>query len=432
MTTATHAPPVAATSRSLAPFRDLFAARTWKSTAHLLGNLAVGVVTFTITLPALVGTAASVPLFPAAVLGAWLLVAVTRLLGRLERLRIWIFLDLDIPYPHPDDRALSWWRRLWARVGRASTWKEVAILVLALPVGAITFSLALATWCIPLTLLTLPLYAWALPGDRADLWFMTIGAGWPSVVAALIGAVGLLFVPLVIRLLAALNGRLARWFLGPSRRHALDERVAVLETSRSRVVDAAEAERRRIERDLHDGAQQRLVALAMDLGMARERLATDPDKARQLLDEAHAEAKQALTELRNLARGIHPAVLTDRGLDAALSAVAARSPVPVDLRVQVGARPGPNVESIAYFVVSESLANVAKHSGATRATVQVARRGNRLVIEVSDNGRGGADPALGTGLAGLHDRVAGVDGWLHVSSPLGGPTTLLVELPCGS
>jgi signal transduction histidine kinase len=208
--------------------------------------------------------------------------------------------------------------------------------------------------------------------------------------------------------------------------------VAVLETSRSRVVDAAEAERRRIERDLHDGAQQRLVALAMDLGMARERLATDPDKARQLLDEAHAEAKQALTELRNLARGIHPAVLTDRGLDAALSAVAARSPVPVDLRVQVGARPGPNVESIAYFVVSESLANVAKHSGATRATVQVARRGNRLVIEVSDNGRGGADPALGTGLAGLHDRVAGVDGWLHVSSPLGGPTTLLVELPCGS
>ena len=157
--------------------------------------------------------------------------------------------------------------------------------------------------------------------------------------AALVGAVGLLFVPLVIRLLAAVNGRFARWFLGPSRRHALDARVAVLETSRSRVVDAAEAERRRIERDLHDGAQQRLVALAMDLGMARERLATDPDKARQLLDEAHAEAKQALTELRNLARGIHPAVLTDRGLDAALSAVAARSPVPVDLRVEVGARP---------------------------------------------------------------------------------------------
>ena len=125
MTTATHAPPVEATSRSFGLFRDLVAPRTWKSTAHLLGNLAVGVVTFTITLPALVGTAASVPLFPAAVLGAWLLVAVTRLLGRLERLRIWIFLDLDIPYPHPDDRALSWWRRLWARVGRASTWKEV-------------------------------------------------------------------------------------------------------------------------------------------------------------------------------------------------------------------------------------------------------------------------------------------------------------------
>ena len=152
---------------------------------------------------------------------------------------------------------------------------------------------------------------------------------------------------------------------------------------------------------------------------------------------AHEEAKSALKEIRDLVRGIHPVILEDRGLDAALSSVAARSPVPVDLRVdagigQHGARPGPNVESIAYFVVSESLANVAKHSGATRAAVQVARRGNRLILEVTDNGRGGADPDLGTGLAGLRDRVDGVDGWFHVSSPIGGPTTLTVELPCGS
>jgi signal transduction histidine kinase len=434
--TAPLPPPAAGTApparREPGPLRGLVAPATWKRTAYLLSNLAAGTITFTLTVPGMVGTAATVPLFPMAVLGAWVFIAVTRGLGRLERLRAWILLDLDIAYPHPDDRGASWWRRLWNRVGRASTWKEVAHLVLGLPIGAVTFALTMAVWTIPLTLLTLPAYAWALPNDRADLGFMTIPAGWGSVLPALAGAVALLFVPLVIRLLASVDGRFARWALGRSRRYDLGARVAVLETSRSRVVDAAEAERRRIERDLHDGAQQRLVALAMDLGMARERLATDPEKARQLLDEAHAEAKQALTELRNLARGIHPAVLTDRGLDAALSAVAARSPIPVDLRVDVGGRCGPNIESIAYFVVSESLANVAKHAGASRATVQVARRGNRLVIEVSDDGHGGADPTLGTGLAGLQDRVAGVDGWMHVSSPIGGPTTLFVELPCGS
>ena len=190
------------------------------------------------------------------------------------------------------------------------------------------------------------------------------------------------------------------------------------------MVDAAEAERRRIERDLHDGAQQRLVALAMDLGMAKEKLASDPEAAAALLDEAHAESKQALVELRDLARGIHPAVLTDRGLGPALSAVAARCPVPVAVSVDIGERPDTTIEGIAYFVVSEALTNVARHSGATRASVSVTRRGDRLVIDVSDNGHGGADPELGTGIAGLRARVEGVDGWLFVSSPPGGPTSL--------
>jgi signal transduction histidine kinase len=436
MTVATTPPPTSLRSGPGRLLGGLVAPRTWKATAHLLADLPVGVATFSIVFPPLVTSTALVPVFPAAVISAWIFLALSRLLGRLERLRAWILLDLDIPYPHPDDRGLSWWRRLWARIGRASTWKEVGHHLLGLPVGILASTLALATWCIPVTLVTLPLYAWALPHHRADLWFGQVHAGWEAVLAAVVGAVGLAFAPLVIRVLAAVDARRTRWSLGLSRKHDLDARVAVLETSRSRVVDAAEAERRRIERDLHDGAQQRLVALAMDLGMARERLASDPERARELLDEAHAEAKQALVELRNLARGIHPAVLTDRGLDAALSAIAARSPVPVDVRVDasltVGARPGPNIESIAYFVVSESLANVAKHSGATRAAVQVVRRGNRLVIEVADNGRGGADPSLGTGLAGLQDRVAGVDGWFHVTSPVGGPTTLFVELPCGS
>jgi len=434
--TTVASPPPTATATGFGPVRvlgALVAPRTWKATAHLLGDLPVGIVTFSIMLPALIVSGALVPLFPLAVVAMIITLAVARVLGRLERLRAWILLDLDIPFPHADLRGLSWWRRLWARFTRASTWKEVAHHLLGLPVGAVNFALTLATWCVPLTLLTLPLYVRALPHDRADFSFIKIGAGSHALLAAAIGGVGVLFAPFVVRLLAAVDARRIRWFLGPSRRHEhLQARVEVLETSRYRVVDAAEAERRRIERDLHDGAQQRLVALAMYLGMAREKLATDPDKARELLDDAHAEAKQALVELRNLARGIHPAVLTDRGFDAALSSVAARSPVPVDLRVEVGPRPSTNVESVAYFVVSESLTNIAKHSGATRASVQVARRGNRLVIEVTDNGRGGADPDLGTGLAGLRDRVQGVDGWFHVTSPVGGPTTLFVELPCAS
>ncbi|MDP1807620.1 MAG: sensor histidine kinase, partial [Acidimicrobiales bacterium] len=210
----------------------------------------------------------------------------------------------------------------------------------------------------------------------------------------------------------------------------LRQRVASVEASRAEVVDAAEAERRRIERDLHDGAQQRLVALAMDLGQAREKLDSDPAEAARLVTEAHEEAKRALTDLRDLVRGIHPAILEDRGLDAALSAVVARCPVPVNLSVSLAARPPAAVESTAYFVVSEALVNVARHSRATRATVSIAGSENRLVIEVTDNGVGGADADRGTGLAGLGERVEAGGGWLRVISPTGGPTTIMAELSC--
>ena len=197
-------------------------------------------------------------------------------------------------------------------------------------------------------------------------------------------------------------------------------------------VDSAEAERRRIERDLHDGAQQRLVALAMDLGMARERFEDDPQHAQQLVAEAHEEAKAALVELRDLVRGFNPAILQDRGLDAALSSVVARSPVPVRLDVDVAPRPAATVESTAYFVVTEALTNVAKHAHATEARVSIARRGDRLAIDVTDNGTGGADAARGTGLNGLSERVHTLGGWMQVLSPAGGPTSVLVELPCAS
>jgi signal transduction histidine kinase len=225
---------------------------------------------------------------------------------------------------------------------------------------------------------------------------------------------------------------LGRKLLGPCRRAGLAEGVEELSESRSKVLAAALAERRRIERDLHDGAQQRLVSLAMDLGMAREKMVIDPVAARKLVEEAHGEAKRALADIRDLVRGIHPTILSDRGLDAAISALADRCPVPVEVDVELDGRPPEAVETTAYFVVAEALANVAKHSGASEARVAVRRERkpeDRLVVEVVDDGKGGANLEDGTGLAGLRDRVAALDGGLFVESPGGGPTHVRAELP---
>ena len=216
---------------------------------------------------------------------------------------------------------------------------------------------------------------------------------------------------------------------GPSRTEELEHQVRRLAQTRAGAVDAADAERRRLERDLHDGTQQRLVSLAMNLGMARVEVTT-AEQAKQAIAAAHEEAKAALTELRNLIRGLHPAVLADRGLDAALSGVAARMPVPVRLTVDLPRRPPPVIEAVAYFVVSEALTNVAKHAQASQAEVFVQRTGDRLHVIISDDGVGGADPARGTGLAGLAKRASSVDGTFEIASPPGGPTLITVDLPC--
>jgi len=226
--------------------------------------------------------------------------------------------------------------------------------------------------------------------------------------------------------------RLARSLLGPGRRETLAQRVESLARSRADLVAAADAERRRIERDLHDGAQQRLVSLAMNLGMARERFESEPEPVRQAIAAAHDEAVLALTELREFIRGLHPAVLSDRGLAAALSGLAARAPLPVRLRVDEPRAASPGVEAVAYFIVSEALANVVKHAQATRAEVTVTRAGNVLRITVTDDGCGGAVPGEGTGLTGLAQRAAAVDGTLSIDSPPGGPTVIAAELPCES
>jgi signal transduction histidine kinase len=322
-----------------------------------------------------------------------------------------------------------------------ATWTEIVYHLLLMPIGVVTFTLALTFWVLGLSTFFLPVYAWALPepvhafgtapdvnviGGSSGGWVIDTPIEYAMVV--LIGAVVLLLTPWIVRGLATANRALVRGMLGRD----LTARLQSVTASRAAAVDLAAEDRRQIERDLHDGVQQRLVSLAMDLGRAKEKLDTDPEHAKELVDEAHEEAKRAITEVRDLARGIHPAVLTDRGLDAALSALAARSTVPVDVQVDVAERPPASVEAAAYFVVSEALTNMTKHANATKATVTVRRSGDRVTIQVQDDGVGGAQVAEGSGLAGLRDRVGALDGELHLLSPAGGPTVLMVEIPCAS
>ena len=363
----------------------------------------------------------------------WLTFLVTAQFGRLERSRAAALLGVNLGSPHAPFAPGNWWSRLRQRVTCASRWREIGYLALGLPIQAVLGVVVLALWSAALALVALPAYVSHLPGGSADFGLVRLRLGLGAAVAALIGAfVLLVLAPQVTMALAAVERMVVRWLLGPREQSNLARRVDELELSRSAAVSSAEAERHRIERDLHDGAQQRLVALAMDLGRARERFDSEPERARQLVVEAHEEAKAALAELRNLARGIHPAVLTDRGLDAALSAVVTRCPVPVTLTVDVTTRPPASVESAAYFVVAEALTNVAKHSRATQVDVGIELKGNCLVIDIRDDGIGGADASVGGGLSGLADRVGALGGWIRIESPTGGPTTVTVEIPCGS
>ncbi|RAY16641.1 sensor histidine kinase [Actinomadura craniellae] len=227
---------------------------------------------------------------------------------------------------------------------------------------------------------------------------------------------------------AELERRLMRRCLGPSPLEAYERRIAQLAVTRAEVIEAVDDERRRIERDLHDGVQQRLVALAMLIGRARR--AGDADRAAELLRQAHEESQRAMDDLREVAWRVYPATLDEEGLRAALETVAERSAVPVEIDYSLAGRPPRAVETAAYFVVCEAVTNAAKHSGAGRVTVRVARRDTMIVVRIDDDGSGGADPS-GGGLAGLARRVAALDGRLLVDSPPGGPTAITAELPCG-
>jgi signal transduction histidine kinase len=304
-------------------------------------------------------------------------------------------------------RAVRAWRT-------AAAWRQLGYHLLSLVTGLLGGTVVAACWAAPLVVATYP---------------GALSARGP----ALAGAVVLfLAAPSVARGVTWADERAAGALLGPSAAQQLELRVEALDRSRTEVVAAADAERRRIERDLHDGAQQQLVALAMNLGMARAALGDDvPPATRKVIEQAHEDAVAALAGLRELVRGLHPAVLNDRGLDAALSGVVARAPLPVALRVDVTPRCAPSIEAIAYFMVSEALTNVVRHARARQAEIMVTRDRDRLRVVVTDDGCGGASAdGDGTGLRGLAQRAAAVDGVLHVHSPAGGPTTITAELPC--
>ena len=384
------------------PGRFLGSSWPWRSLAYLLGGIlpsaavAAGVL-------ALVASPASrlVPLVLPPVALALLLSG--PLVARYERWR----LRLLEPGPLPDRRRVEGAGRRALEAG----YGVVCVVLL---------------WLIDLAVVGLSLL---LPAGLTVMVLRSADAG-RGVQAAMLTA-ALLALPVAAYPLTAWAGArsaLARAVLAP-REAELDERLVEVTRSRARLVDAFELERRRIERDLHDGAQQRLVALTVSLGLARLDLAPDSAAAEQV-GAAHEQAKEVLTELRELIRGVHPQVLTDRGLPAAVSDAAGRSPVQVAVDVALPRRLPAAVEVAAYFAVCEALANIAKHSRASRASVRGRLVEGVLVVEVQDDGVGGADPAAGSGLTGLADRISVVDGRLLLSSPAGGPTLIRVEIPC--
>ena len=405
------------TDRSDAPWREVLLgpvrAGTWWATVHLvtgallaaagvcLLGLLVTAAMFLITLPLVLA----------------LLFASVWVLARLHRERFAAFLGTAVE-PLPRVRPQGFRERLMAEFADRNTWRQLIFLLVAGVTETASGLLVAGLWSVSFALLALFSVSLGAPDHLGHADFLD-----PSdtrlEAALLAGGVLLLFVaPCAARALTALDLALARALLAPDRAEELSHRVEALAESRSAVVDAADAERRRIERDLHDGTQQRLVALAMNLGMARALYPGIPEIA-----EAHEEAKEVLAELRGFVRGLHPAVLNDRGLDAALSGVASRSPVPVTLTVDLPERPS---------AATESLANAATHARAARAHVTVTRAGDRVRVVVGDDGVGGAHPGKGSGLRGLSQRVESIDGTLTVHSPVGGPTTITAELPCVS
>lgn len=425
-----------------------WAGATWRA----VSQLTVGFFVLTV---AGVLAASVVPTFAAlSVIGVGLpLLAASLVLtdpfAAAERARLEAQLGVRIARPVPRPATSKPGRgRLLTVLTDGRRWSAVAYAVVGMVLMCVQVIVAWGGLGYSLAAIALPVYRSAtdLTSTQSALW---IGGGIAGVWAA----------AWATQALALVHVRLARSLLGPGRRGEVEEaraqaavaqeeaaaaqervemarvRAEHLTETRTRAVGAADTERRRIERDLHDGAQQRLVALGVELGAAKRAAAADPDAARDAIDHAHREVKEVLAELRDLVRGIHPAVLTDRGLDAALSALAARSPVPVEVDVpdvDALAACTPAAQAAAYFVTAEALTNAARHAGASLVRLDVRVSGDMLRLEIADDGHGGAVELPGSGLEGLRGRVEALDGSFHLESPAGHGTRLVVEVPCAS
>ena len=403
-----------------------FALAWWGLVLSLLSMVAVAVFCVVVTSMSLVLAGIGVPLF---------LLTVRWLRGLADWHRWWLaeYLRVPVPRPYRPVPAGGCSRRTTAVLTDPATWRDLLWTLVDSTVGItlaiIPIALLLnALWY----LVALPILVGVTPGvfarDYGIIDANTVGK--TVVVGMVVASISFVLFRQLTRPLLAAYARLCRYFLAPAERDRLARRIAQLTESRAETVDTQAAELRRIERDLHDGAQARLVSLGMSLGLAENLLASDPDAAGELLAEAREATGLALAELRDLVRGIHPPVLADRGLDGAVRALALANPLPVEVTIDLPGRPPAPAESAMYFAVAEILTNAAKHSGATSAWLRLTYGEGKLAAMIGDDGRGGAVQSGGGGLAGVERRLSAFDGTMMVASPVGGPTIVTMELPC--
>ncbi|GGM70852.1 histidine kinase [Thermopolyspora flexuosa] len=389
---------------------------------HLVISLGVALAGYGVFVLVLLGAVAclvgGLPLFVKAV-------ELNRRLADFQRARVGV--EPGSPYPPMPDGTLA---KVLTILGTPATARD--LLWVALPGQLFLAVIGALLWLSGVQgVLTAGLWAIGQFPDAEYLGMPITGPG-SALLATLAAALALFLGLRAPGPAVELERRYCRWLLAPTQKAQLAARVERLTRTRSEAVDASAAELRRIERDLHDGAQARLVALTMNLGMAEDLLDQDPQAAKALIADARQGAHTALTELRDLVRGIHPPLLADRGIEGALRSLAMSSAVPVDLDIRLDRRLAPPLESAAYFTMVEAMTNAVKHSGASRIIITVRDLGDRLVLRVEDDGRGGADPRRGSGLRGVERRLAAFDGTLRVTSPVGGPTIVEAELPCVS
>ena len=410
-----------------------FRMRTWLALTNLFASLVVGACFFT---PVAFGLTLSAAFFWVVGVGVFLFAETLRLAGlmaaidrnRIEHLTGRAITPAGLPTPSPD-LSFRGRQRAWAT---AEPVRRLAVYQLVRPfvVAAAIFGIVTWTWII------VDLLMWATGSKTGlllawDIHFPTLGVVG-TLLVLLAGIAAILLWPSVVRCGSGIDVSLAVRLLGPNPAGELSLEVQRLGEARELALDVAEAERRRIERDLHDGIQPRLVSLSIQLGLAKTRVNRDPISAQKLMEQAHEEVKTTLRDLRALVRGIHPSVLDERGLDAALSSLVAGCPIPFQIDVQLVHRPDHSREGIAYFVIAEAINNVTKHSGATSGSVIIKDSDGALRVSIEDNGQGGAQLEPGGGLAGLRDRVTAVDGEFRVISPVGGPTRVEAVIPCAS